>query len=114
MSLPFLAEILAFLSLVIWLVLFLSWGNFWRIWESDADRTSVPSPATWPRVTAVIPARNEAASIAAVVAALAKQDYLGGFSVTIVDDHSEDATAELARKASIESGAASRFRIISA
>jgi hypothetical protein len=114
MSLPFLAEILAFLSLAIWLVLFLSWGNFWRVWESDADRTSAPSPAAWPRVTAVIPARNEAASIAAVIAALTKQDYPGEFPAIIVDDHSEDATAELARKASIESGAQSRFQVISA
>ena len=114
MSLSFFAEILAFLSLALWLVLFFFWGNFWRIWESDADRTSGPSPATWPRVTAVIPARNEAGSIAAVVAALAQQDYPGEFSAIIVDDHSEDATAELARKAVIESGARSRLEIISA
>ena len=114
MSFSFLAEILAFLSLAIWLVLFLSWGKFWRIWSADADRTSAPSPATWPRVTAVIPARNEAASIAAVVAALAKQDYPGEFSAIIVDDHSEDATAELARDTGIESGTQSRLQIISA
>ena len=114
MSLPFLAEILAFLCLAMWLALFLSWGNFWRIWESDADRTSAPSPATWPRVTAVVPARNEAASVAAVIAALAKHDYPGEFSAIIVDDHSEDATSELARKASIESGAQSRFQVITA
>jgi hopene-associated glycosyltransferase HpnB len=114
MSLSPPAELLAFLSLAIWLVLFLSWGKFWRIWACDADRTSAPSPATWPRVTAVIPARNEAASIAAAVAALAKQDYPGEFSAIIVDDHSEDATAELARNATTESGAQSRFQIIPA
>jgi hopene-associated glycosyltransferase HpnB len=114
MSSPTLAEILAALSLVIWLILFFFWGNFWRIWESLADRMIVPSLTTWPRVTAVIPARNEAASIAPVVASLATQDYPGEFSVIIVDDHSEDATARLAHNAATESGAAARFQIISA
>jgi len=113
MPLPFLAEILASLSLAIWLVLFFFWGNFWRIWQSDVDHSSLPVPQNWPRVTAVVPARNEASSIAAVVAALAKQDYSGEFSAIIVDDHSEDATAELARNA-FESNAAGRFQIIPA
>jgi len=114
MSLPFLAEGLALLSLAIWLVLFFSWGKFWRIWAFDADRANSSCPITWPRVTGIVPARNEALSIAAVVAALAKQDYPGEFSAVIVDDHSEDATAELARRAAIESGATLRFQIISA
>ena len=109
-----LAQILALLGLAIWLVLFFFWGNFWRIWESDADHSVLPAPQYWPRVTAVIPARNEAASITAVIAALAKQDYPGEFSGITVDDHSEDATAELARKASIGSGGASRLQVISA
>ena len=109
-----LAQILAFFSLAIWLVLFFFWGNFWRIWESDADHSSLPVPQNWPRVTAIIPARNEAASITQVAAALAGQDYPGELSIVIVDDHSEDATADLARQAAIASGAAPRFQIIPA
>jgi len=109
-----LAQILALLSLAIWLVLFFFWGNFWRIWKSDADHSVPPPPQQWPCVTAVVPARNEAASITAVIAALAKQDYPGEFSAITVDDHSEDATAELARKASIGSGGASRLQVITA
>jgi hopene-associated glycosyltransferase HpnB len=114
MSLPLLAEILAVLSLMIWLVLFFFRGGFWRIWQADADSPAAPSPKTWPRVTAVIAARNEVASIAAAVASLAKQDYRGEFSVNVVDDHSDDATADLARKAASESGAAASIRIVSA
>src|SRR5215470_1245272 len=102
----FFAAILALLSLVIWLVLFFFWGGFWRIWEFDDDRGGIAPPAAWPGVRAIVPARNEASSIAAVVAALARQDYPGEFSVVIVDDHSEDGTAALARKAADESGAA--------
>jgi len=94
-------EILALLSLAIWAVLVSFWGGFWRTWESDSDGSSLPFPPNWPRVAALIPARNEAASISAVVAALGKQDYLGEFSAIIVDDHSSDGTAELAGSAAI-------------
>jgi hopene-associated glycosyltransferase HpnB len=114
MSFPLLAEILALWSLMVWFVLVFLWGGFWRVWESDAERADLPSLEDWPRVAAVIPARNEAASIAAVVAAMAKQDYPGEFSAIVVDDHSEDGTRGLAHAAAMESGAGDRVRIISA
>jgi len=108
-------EILAFVTLIVWLVLVFAWGNFWRIWQSDADHQSIPAPQAWPRVCAIVPARNEAASIAGVVAALAQQDYPGDFSVIVVDDHSEDATAELARKAAQNAGgSATKVQILMA
>jgi hopene-associated glycosyltransferase HpnB len=100
--------------LVIWLVLFFARGNFWQIWEFDSDRAQFPAPPEWPRVTAVVPARNEAASIEAVIRAFAAQDYAGGFSVIVVDDHSDDDTARLAFRAVNDTNAASRVRVISA
>jgi len=102
------------LAFLIWLVLFFAWGNFWRVWECDADRAQFPAPARWPRVTAVIPARNEAGSIGLVVSVLAKQEYAGEFAVLVVDDHSADGTAELAQNAALENGATDRIRVISA
>ena len=102
------------LTFIIWMVMFFAWGTFWQVWEFDSDRMRFPVPPQWPRVTAIIPARNEAVSIEAVIHALAAQDYAGEFSVVVVDDHSEDGTAELARRAAIEAGAAPRFRVISA
>ena len=105
---------LSFIALMVWLVLAFAWGNFWRIWEFDADHDALTPPQNWPRVTAIVPARNEAATIAAVVNALAQQDYPGEFSVIIVDDHSEDATAQLARQAAAETGAAARVQVIQA
>ena len=106
--------ILAFFSLAVWLVLFFLWGSFWRIWESDADRQAPGHPLNWPPVTAIVPSRDEAASIASAVAALGKQDYPGPFSVIVVDDHSRDGTAELASDAALASGAAARVRVLSA
>ena len=51
------------------------------------------TPPRWPRITAVIPARNEAESIAESISSLVRQDYPGAFSIVLVDDDSEDDTA---------------------
>jgi hopene-associated glycosyltransferase HpnB len=104
----------SFLVFIIWIVLFFVWGNFWQTWEFDSDRARFPAPPQWPRVTAVVPARNEAASIEEVIGALAAQDYAGEFSVVVVDDHSNDGTTEIAHRTVTATKAASRIRIVSA
>lgn len=53
-------------------------------------------PQAGPRVSVLIPARDEAARIGGVLAGLAAQTY-ASFEVIVVDDHSADGTAELAR-----------------
>ena len=49
------------------------------------------------RVAIVIPARNEAETIGPTVASLAAQNFAGATHVFVVDDHSTDRTAEIAR-----------------
>jgi len=110
----FAAASIAVLSLLIWLGLFFFNGHFWQIWISDADRETVGPPAVWPNVVAIAPARNEVASIAQTVSALAKQGYPGKFSVVIVDDHSEDGTGVLARRTAEEAGTPAGVKVISA
>lgn len=90
------------IALAIWLYLALARGAFWRLHEFDEDTAKHESPTVWPRVVAVVPARNEAATIAQVLPSLLKQGYAGEFSVVLVDDHSEDATAQIARRAARE------------
>ncbi|MBS1840347.1 MAG: glycosyltransferase [Acidobacteria bacterium] len=102
----------AAVSLLIWLYLFFFNGHFWQIWIVDADREQIGPPAEWPRVVAVVPARNEAETIARTVASLAQQDYPGQFSIIVVDDHSEDGTGALARKALEESNAREKVRVV--
>lgn len=110
MPLTFLTVIAA-VPLAIWLYLFLARGNFWRV---RADPI-VPKPLDrWPKVVAIVPARNEAETIAASIVALARQDYSGLFSIVVVDDHSEDSTASLARQATDESGSAHTITILPA
>ncbi len=63
------------------------------------DREYGAPDGPWPRVTAVVPARNEAGIIGPALRALAAQDYPGPLSIVVVDDASADDTAATARSA---------------
>jgi chlorobactene glucosyltransferase len=54
-------------------------------------------PNRYPRVSVLVPARNEALNIGACVPSLLRQDY-PNFSVHVLDDHSSDATAQIVRE----------------
>jgi len=108
---PLSPTLVAAIPLAIWIYLFLARGNFWQLREDDIYLQPL---ANRPRVVAIVPARNEAETIAQTVRSLAAQDYPGDFSIIIVDDHSDDGTAALAQKAANESGASQRVKIHSA
>lgn len=93
------AALIGLAALLAWGVLLFARGGFWRAREDDADADTLPEPARWPKVAVLIPARDEAATIAEVVAALRAQDYPGPFTVTVVDDRSSDGTGALAAAA---------------
>ena len=87
--------VLTGLSFVLWIYLLGFRGGFWR---ADQRLDETPSElAAWPAVVAVIPARNEAQTIAKTVNSLLAQNYPGGLSVIVVDDNSDDGTGEAAR-----------------
>src|SRR5262249_1767185 len=69
----------ASIALAVWLYLLLARGAFWRCSERD-DWGAAELPA-WPRVAAVVPARNEADCIGASIGSLLAQDYRGGRTV---------------------------------
>ena len=102
---------LAAISLAIWLYLTLGRGNFWRLSSFDDDHARHAPPPTWPRVVAIVPARNEAEYIGRAVAALLQQEYSGELFIFVIDDHSEDATSQLALRSAKERGAESRVHI---
>jgi len=90
--------IFSFLALavaLIWTGLLLGRDFFWL--ARVADHAPCPTPAHWPSVIAIVPARNEAEVIGSTVSSLLAQDYPGDFSVILVDDGSADATADIAR-----------------
>jgi len=101
----------ASISLAIWLYLTFARGAFWRLRAFDDDLAKHDPLSTWPCVIAVVPARNEAATIWHAVTSLLQQNYSGEFSVVVVDDHSEDGTARIARQAAGELDAESRINV---
>jgi hopene-associated glycosyltransferase HpnB len=99
--------VVASIALGVWVYLVLARGAFWRCGERD-DQAPVDLPI-WPRVTAVVPARNEAACIGDSIGSLLRQDYPGEWAVVLVDDDSADGTAEIVHNASI---ADERLRVL--
>ncbi len=88
---------MAFAALLAWFWLALFRGSYWLCDQRLSER---PDPKNgWPRVVAVIPARDEAESIAESVHSLADQDYPGDLAIVLVDDGSRDGTAAIARDA---------------
>lgn len=100
----------ALLGLLIWSYLLLGRGLFW--WPRLPK--PAPAPKAWPRIVAVVPARDEAATIGAAVTSLLRQDYLGEFSVVLADDQSSDGTGRIAQEAAAALGMADRLRIVAA
>jgi len=109
---------ISFVPLAIWAYLLLGRGWFWLCRERDdtaemsVTEAAVPHDGRWPRIAAVIPARNEAESIAQSLSSLLRQDYPGALSVVIVDDQSTDDTARKARDAALAQRAHERVIVL--
>jgi hopene-associated glycosyltransferase HpnB len=108
----------AALPLAIWIYLLLARGGFWRV-----SRALPPPPSSIAgvgagrragRVTAVVPARNEAESIGRAVSSLLAQTLVPPIHIIVVDDGSTDGTAEKAREAAEAAGAGERLTVLRA
>ena len=86
---------IAYLACGVWLFLLLFWGRFWLADQKINISTNVIQK--YPLVRVIIPARNEAELISQGLTSILKQDYLGDFSVVLVDDNSTDSTAAIAK-----------------
>jgi hopene-associated glycosyltransferase HpnB len=95
---------------LIWLYLLAARGAFWLCTERD-NWQAVRLPV-WPRVVAVVPARNEAQTIADSIGSLLKQDYPGAWTVILVDDDSSDGTAAIAHGAAAAIAREDRLRVV--
>ncbi len=102
--------LLAAAALAAWLWLLCLRGGFWR---ADIRLPPAARLEDWPEVVAVVPARDEAAHVGRAVASLLAQHYRGRFRVIVVDDGSEDGTAEAAR-AGARPGQGERLAVVAA
>jgi hopene-associated glycosyltransferase HpnB len=96
------------LACAIWAYLLLARGGFWH----HVPEMAATPPPHWPAVVAVIPARDEADGIEDCVRSLLGQDYQGALGLVVVDDHSTDGTAGLARRAAAALGRADRLHVV--
>ena len=69
---------------------------------------AAPEPASLPRLSVVVPARDEALAIGRALASLLAQDY-SDLEIIVVDDRSADATGEVAQRLATKD---SRVRVI--
>jgi len=83
-------------------------GRRWRIEPRLDAPLHAPFAAS---VVAIVPARNEAAELPQTLAALLSQSHRN-LKVVLVDDHSTDGTAEVARRLATELGAADRLIVL--
>lgn len=96
----------ALLALAVWVGLLAFRNGFWR---ADQRLGAAGMREHWPAVAVVIPARNEAATIAETVTSLLGQDYGGALSLIVVDDNSDDLTRDTAKWAAAGD---TRFKLI--
>lgn len=86
-----------------------AWPDRWRLAEAPPRDPAAPTP----QVVAVIPARDEATALPVALPSVLAQDY-PRLRVVLVDDHSEDGTADVARRLAAEAGRADRLTVVAA
>ena len=105
------AFLISVIPFLVWLTLFFTRGFFWL---EEPQAFSEKQSAASPEVAVIVPARNEAEVIEQSLASLFAQDYPGAYRIFLVDDHSNDGTADRARAAAQKAGQEKRLSIISA
>ena len=88
--------LLGFVSVLIWVGIWLHPARPWDFQPIGDDEPLPSSPSEWPSVCILVPARNERESLPHTLPALLQQDYPGQFVVVVVNDRSDDGTAEIA------------------
>lgn len=106
-------DIIAFLSLTIWICLLFFRGFYWR---ADQCIPDMPAPRTWPEIATVIPARNEEKTIGQAVKSVLECSYPGNICLVVVNDSSSDNTYAIAQAAGASSCSARnrRFALVNA
>ena len=101
------------LVLLIWVSIALHPARPWDFRPVGEDGVLSPEPYQWPSVQVLIPARNEAAILLDTLPSLLHQDYPGPFSVSVIDDRSQDQTASAAAAIAEQCKTRDRLRVVS-
>lgn len=101
------------LALLIWVGIALHPARPWDFRPIGEDNILPLEPYQWPSVQVLIPARNEAPILRETLPSLLNQDYPGPFSVSVIDDRSQDQTAIVAAAIAEHVQATDRLRVVS-
>ena len=108
--------VISILSALIWLGLLLFRGEFWLCTQSlnhKKKNNLSKSLKSYPSICAIIPARNEEDVISTSLNSLLAQEYLGKFSLILVNDQSTDNTQKIAQEILEKNGSSHSLNIIS-
>src|SRR6266487_4228285 len=87
-------SVILLLSNIFWLALAIqSISSLRRIAYLPEDG----EPVSTPKISIVLPARNESRNLSNALESLLAQDY-SNFEILVIDDHSEDNTFEIAQE----------------
>jgi hopene-associated glycosyltransferase HpnB len=106
------------LSCIAWVYLFFFRGGFWRtnihldLSDPGLPKSDFDDQDSWPDVRIIIPARNEEDILPRILPSILEQDYPGDYEVVLINDHSEDATEEVARRIAQDCDKSDRFHLI--
>ena len=103
--------ILGMSCLAAWIYLLAAHGSFWKVWRLGSQVS--PADTVSGTIAVVIPARNEAEVIGATVQSLLGQSCAESIRIFVVDDHSTDGTAEVARQVAQACGRPEAATVIS-
>ena len=101
------------LALLIWVGIALHPARPWDFRPVGEDNVLPLELYQWPSVQVLIPARNEASMLRETLPSLLNQDYPGPFSVSVIDDRSQDQTATVAATIAEHAHAIDRLRVVS-
>lgn len=88
-------------GLISWLGVLAHPARPWDLHPDGGDESPL-EPSSWPVVSVLVPARDEAAVLPVTLPALLAQDYPGRWRVVLVDDRSTDGTGDVARSVDSE------------
>ena len=94
--------IVAALPLLIWIYLLLARGRFWLVSARNHGHPEIGANAI--HVTAVIPARNEEATIGQTLDSVLQQTGVAPLNAIVVDDGSSDGTADVVQRIAESNG----------
>lgn len=98
-------------AVVLTTALWVAYAVFDRRWRIEPRLRPADGSYDSERVVAVVPARDEAEELPRTLAALLGQEH-ARIEVILVDDHSQDGTADVARRVAAAAGAAERLTVI--